>query len=235
MPDTKEILKQAKETAGQAYEKVSEQASSQIVTQKETLARGLSSVADGIKQMGASIRGTEDQTPIAGLTARYGDSLAQQVEQVANYLERKDLRELVRDVEIFARRNPAVFIGGAFALGIAAARFLKSGNPNQALMRRPRRERDGIYIPDASEGVYLPEDLSRKVGLTDTSSGTTNVGTIGSHYGSGDRQQAREHLPAIRKQAEQRPQPTEHLRMPSRQIKEANYGTTNYERRSISR
>jgi hypothetical protein len=180
MPDTKEILKQAKETAGQAYEKVSEQASSQIVTQKETLARGLSSVADGIKQMGASIRGTEDQTPIAGLTARYGDSLAQQVEQVANYLERKDLRELVRDVEIFARRNPAVFIGGAFALGIAAARFLKSGNPNQALMRRPRRERDGIYIPDASEGVYLPEDLSRKVGLTDTSSGTTNVGTIGS-------------------------------------------------------
>jgi hypothetical protein len=180
MPDTKEILKQAKETAGQAYEKVSEQASSQIVTQKETLARGLSSVADGIKQMGASIRGTEDQTPIAGLTARYGDSLAQQVEQVANYLERKDLRELVRDVEIFARRNPAVFIGGAFALGIAAARFLKSGNPNQALMRRPRRERDGIYIPDASEGVYLPEDLSRKVGLTDTSSGASNIGATGS-------------------------------------------------------
>ena len=180
MPDTKEILKQAKETAGQAYEKVSEQASSQIVTQKETLARGLSSVADGIKQMGASIRGTEDQTPIAGLTARYGDSLAQQVEQVANYLERKDLRELVRDVEIFARRNPAVFIGGAFALGIAAARFLKSGNPNQALMRRPRREREGIYIPDASEGVYLPEDLSRKVGLTDTSSGASNIGATGS-------------------------------------------------------
>ena len=178
IPDTKEIIKQAKETAGQAYEKVSEQASSQIVTQKETLARGLSSVADGIKQMGASIRGTEQQTPIAGLTARYGDSLAQQVEQIANYLERKDLRELVRDVEVFARRNPAVFIGGAFALGIAAARFLKSGNPNQALMRRPRRE--GIYIPDASEGVYLPEDLSRKVGLTDTSSGASNIGATGS-------------------------------------------------------
>lgn len=184
IPDTKEIIKQAKETAGQAYEKVSEQASSQIVTQKETLARGLSSVADGIKQMGASIRGTQEQTPIAGLTARYGDSLAQQVEQVANYLERKDLRELVRDVEVFARRNPAVFIGGAFALGIAAARFLKSGNPNQALMRRPRRQREGIYIPDASEGVYLPEDLSKKVGLTDTSSGVSNIGVTGSGSGT---------------------------------------------------
>lgn len=178
--DPKEILKQAKETAGQAYGKVSEQASSQIVTQKDNLARGLSSVADGIRQMGDNLRGGEQsQTPIAGLTAKYGDSLANQVEQVSNYLEKKDLRDLVRDVEVFARRNPAIFIGGAFALGIAAARFLKSGNPNQALMRRPRRQREGIYIPDASEGVYLPEDLSKKVGLTDTAknSGTDASGT----------------------------------------------------------
>ncbi len=166
--DTKEMLQQAKETAGQAYEKVTEQASSQIVTQKDNLARGLSSVANGIRQMGENLRGGEQQTPIAGVTAKYGDSLARQVEQVSDYLEKKDLRELVKDVEVFARRNPAVFIGGAFALGIAAARFLKSSNPNQALMRRPRREREGIYIPDRSEGAYLPEDLSKKVGLTDT-------------------------------------------------------------------
>jgi hypothetical protein len=166
--DTKEMLHQAKETAGQAYEKVTEQASSQIVTQKDNLARGLSSVADGIRQMGENLRGGEQQTPIAGITAKYGDSLARQVEQVSDYLEKKDLRELFKDVEVFARRNPAVFIGGAFALGVAAARFLKSSNPNQALMRRPRQEREGIYIPDRSEGVYLPEDLSKKVGLTDT-------------------------------------------------------------------
>jgi len=85
---------------------------------------------------------------------------------------------LMRDVEHFAHKNPAVFLGGAFALGILAARFLKSGNPNQALMRRPRREREGIYIPDKSEGVYLPEDLSKKVGLTDTAK-TSNAGVSG--------------------------------------------------------
>ncbi|HXH70984.1 MAG TPA: hypothetical protein VNI60_11700 [Pyrinomonadaceae bacterium] len=176
--DTKEMLQQAKETAGQAYEKVTEQASSQIATQKDNLARGLSSVADGIRQMGENLRGGEQQTPIAGITAKYGDSLARQVEQVSGYLEKKDFRELFKDVEVFARRNPAVFIGGAFALGIAAARFLKSSNPNQALMRRPRREREGIYIPDKSEGVYLPEDLSKKVGLTDTPK-TFNTGLSG--------------------------------------------------------
>ncbi len=168
IPAAKEILQQAKDTAGQAYEKVTEQASTQIGTQKDNLARGLSSVADGIRQMGENLRGADENTPIAGLTAKYGDSLANQVEQISNYLDKKDLRELVGDVEDFARNNPAVFIGGAFALGIVAARFLKSGNPNQALMRRPRRQRKGVYIPDESEGVYLPEDLSRKVGLTDS-------------------------------------------------------------------
>lgn len=171
----KDVIQQAKDTAGQAYEKVTEQASSQIVTQKDNLAHGLSSVADGIRQMGENLRGSDQKTPIAGLTAKYGDSLANQVEQVSKYLEKKDLRDLVKDIEVFARRNPAVFIGGAFALGIAAARFLKSGNPNQALMRRPRRQREGIYIPDKSEGVYLPKDLGKKVGLTDTPK-TSNAG-----------------------------------------------------------
>jgi hypothetical protein len=33
---------------------------------------------------------------------------------------------MVRDAERFARRNPAAFIGGAFVLGLALARFLKS-------------------------------------------------------------------------------------------------------------
>lgn len=166
--DPKELFNQAKDTAGQAYEKVSEQATSKITVQKENLAHGLTSVADGIRQMGENLRGGEQKTPIADLTAKYGDSLANQVEQISNYIEKKDLRELLKDVEVFARRNPAVFVGGAFALGVAAARFLKSSSPNQSLTRRPRREREGIYIPDKSEGVYLPEDLGKKVGLTDS-------------------------------------------------------------------
>jgi len=186
--NTKEILQQAKETAGQAYEKVTEQASSQIVAQKDNLARGLSSVAEGIRQMGENLRNGEQETPIAGLTAKYGDSLAHQVEQVSNYFEKKDVRELLKDVEVFARRNPAIFIGGAFALGVAAARFLKSGNPNQSLMRRPRQQREGFYISDKSEGVYLPEDLSKKVGLSDTgkSFGTSATGT-GDKTATGDK------------------------------------------------
>src|SRR5215208_7015077 len=47
------------------------------------------------------------------------------VGQLATQKER-DSSELVREVEDIARNRPAVFLGGAFAIGIAAARFLKS-------------------------------------------------------------------------------------------------------------
>ena len=33
---------------------------------------------------------------------------------------------MLSDVKDFARKNPAIFLGGAFAMGIVAARFLKS-------------------------------------------------------------------------------------------------------------
>jgi hypothetical protein len=175
----KDVLNQAKESTGQvasqAYGIAAEKATSKIDEQKTNLAQGLTSVADSIRKMGENLRGSE-QTGVAGVTAKYSDSIATQVEQLSGYLDRKDLRELSSDVERFARRNPAVFLGGAFALGLLAARFLKSGNPNQALMRRPRRE-EGGYLPDRSQDTNLSGNLgnqlsstgSRKDFTTDTS------------------------------------------------------------------
>ena len=155
---TKDIYKQAKETAGQAFEKVSEKAATQIDEKKVTVARGLSSVAENIRQMGDNLKGSDQETPIADVTAKYSESLAKQVEQVSNYLETKDLRDVMRDVEGFARRNPAVFLGGAFALGLLVARFLKSSSDsssssgsNENLKRQSRFKSDGLHLPDNLE------------------------------------------------------------------------------------
>lgn len=155
---TKDIYKQAKETAGQAFGKVSEKAATQIGEQKDTLARGLSGVADNIRQMGENLRGAEEKTPVADIAAKYGDSLAKQVEQVSTYLEQKDLRAVLRDVEGFARRNPAVFIGGAFALGLLAARFLKSGGNSGGLSAKNLKENSQFK----SDGLHLPKDLDKQ-------------------------------------------------------------------------
>lgn len=120
------IIDQAKDTAGQAYGVATEKATTKLEEQKATIATGLTSVADSLKQVGGTLREADDQSGITELTAKYGESLANQIEQISGYFERKDVREMIRDVESFARRNPALFIGGAFTLGLLAARFLKS-------------------------------------------------------------------------------------------------------------
>jgi ElaB/YqjD/DUF883 family membrane-anchored ribosome-binding protein len=126
----KGVLSQAKETAGQAYGLAAEKATTKLEEQKTTLAGGLTSVADSLKQVGGTLRESGEENPIAEFTAKYGDTLATQIEKIGGYFEQKDVREMVRDVESFARRNPAVFIGAAFGLGLLAARFLKS-SPKQ--------------------------------------------------------------------------------------------------------
>lgn len=140
----KDVFNQAKESTGQvasqAYGVAAKKATSVIGEQKANLTEGLSSVADSIRKMGESLRGTEQPTGVANLTAQYSDTLADKVEQISGYIDKKDLSGLVRDIRNLAHNNPALFLGGAFTLGILAARFLKSGNSNQSLMRRPQNQ-----------------------------------------------------------------------------------------------
>jgi hypothetical protein len=49
-------------------------------------------------------------------------------------------------VEDFARRNPAVFLGGAFALGLVGARFIKSSG-HRAERERWERGEVGEHRP----------------------------------------------------------------------------------------
>lgn len=125
------------QAAKDALGKVKDNAATAIDDKKANLAQGLSGVAETIRQVGDSVKPPEGEqaNKVAELTTQYTESLSQQVEKLSGYLERQDLRGLMSDLEKFARRNPAIFLGGAFALGILAARFLKSSNPNQALMR----------------------------------------------------------------------------------------------------
>jgi hypothetical protein len=137
--NVKEVLSQAKETttqaASQAFGQVQQKAGSTITEGKQTLAQGLTSFADGIRQLGDNLRNQGQQNQVVSTAANYVEPLAHQLENVAHYLERQDLRGLSRDLQGFARRNPTLFVGSAFALGLIAARFLKS-SPRQELMVR---------------------------------------------------------------------------------------------------
>lgn len=136
----KDVLNQAKEStsavASQAYGFATQKATSVIDEQKTNLTEGLSSVAETIRQVGETLRGGEQPNGVTNTAAQYSDQIAEKVEQLSGYFERKDFNGLVRDVKGLAQSNPALFLGGAFTLGILAARFIKSGNSNQSLMVR---------------------------------------------------------------------------------------------------
>lgn len=112
-----QVVGQAKHTLQQARDR----ASSSLGEGKGQLAEQVGSVAEALRRTTEHLR-SEDQQRIAGLT----ETMARQVDHVANYLRNKDARAMRQDLENLARRQPAIMLGGALVLGLIGARFLKS-------------------------------------------------------------------------------------------------------------
>lgn len=118
-----EGLDQAKHLVGQAQERATDQVRSRLDSQKHRAADSLSSVAQTLRSSGQQMNGQEG-------ISRYLTRAADEVENLAHYLEDRDVGELLGQVEDFARRQPVAFLGGAFTLGVLGARFLKSSRSN---------------------------------------------------------------------------------------------------------
>ena len=109
------------DSSGGIVNRVKESATAQLTNQKDRGTDALGSVAQAVRSSTQRLRDEQHDT-IAG----YVDKAADQIESWSRRLKEKDIDELLTDVQRLARRQPAVFIGSAFALGIVGARFLKS-------------------------------------------------------------------------------------------------------------
>jgi len=116
-----QVVEQVQDKAGQVADQARQQATTQLDTQRERVGGTLQTVADAIRQTGQQLR-DQDQ----GAIAQYADRAADQVERFYGYLGNRDVNQIVGDVERLARREPALFLGAAFAVGLIATRFLKS-------------------------------------------------------------------------------------------------------------
>jgi hypothetical protein len=106
-------------------DRVKERAAAQISTQKDRATDGLGSVAQAVRQSTQQLRDQRHET-----VASYVEQAADQIERLSRRLKEKDVGELVEDAQRLARRQPALFVGSAFALGLVGARFFKSTSPN---------------------------------------------------------------------------------------------------------
>lgn len=112
---------ESKQKAQEAAEQGRQKAEGQVAVQKERAADQLQDVSRALRRTGEQLR-EQNQSSFGG----YAEQAAGQTERLSRFLYEKRADQLVGEVEDFARNKPAVFMGGAFALGIAAARFIKS-------------------------------------------------------------------------------------------------------------
>lgn len=129
----REVGRQAREVGRQ----VERAAVSQVERGRHQVAQGVHAAAEALRLGAEQVRQREGA---AG--TQFVERLAEPVERVSNYLERHDTREIAHDLENFARRNEGLFLGGAFALGVLGARFLKASS---AQAHRARYETMDMY------------------------------------------------------------------------------------------
>jgi len=114
--------------------KARERATAQLTEQKNRAVEGIDSVTQAVRQSTQQLRDQQHET-----LAQYVERAANQVDRLAQQLRNKDVGDLFEDAQRLARRQPAVFIGSAFVLGLIGARFLKSSS------RRDDEDDEGSY------------------------------------------------------------------------------------------
>ena len=139
------VAETAKDLASQASDKV-------VSAVEEQKAAG----ADFVSGVAGSIRRAAHEFGQVPQAAQYMRLAADQIDSVSGAFRRRDLNELVSDVQGFARRQPTAFFGAAVLAGFAVVRFLKTsvgataGSPSE-------RHQGSVTGSEVTPGYHPPQ------------------------------------------------------------------------------
>ena len=106
---------------------IQQRVTSRVDEQKNRAADGLGGIADVFRSASNELR-NENET-----LASYVDTASDQMKRFADNIRQRGVADMLDDVHAFARRRPALFIGGAFLIGLGIARFLKASSDRGAM------------------------------------------------------------------------------------------------------
>jgi hypothetical protein len=121
-----ETKQKVQEAASTAQQKIGEQVRTGVETGKTRAADTIGSLAQALTQSGQQLRQQNNEAPL-----EYVERAGEQLRRASEYLRNTNVDEIVHNTENFARRQPALFLAGAFAIGLLGARFLKSSQQGQ--------------------------------------------------------------------------------------------------------
>ena len=171
------VTDEVKHVAGEVAGEAKKAAESKLGAGKDFAAEHLGSVAKALRHTGDQLRTKE-----SGVT-EYVTMAADSVDKVSHYLQTRTLSQLMGDVEGYARREPAVFLGGTFFMGLLGGRFLKSATPHVATTRNGPSKTAGNRM--AAQGNYLPlPRFEQEGGYRSEPMNARPAGSTGSPYGA---------------------------------------------------
>jgi len=189
--DASEVADHAKQALGTIKDEARQGARSQLESQRGHLTGEIKEVSRVLRDASRNLH--EEH----GTAATYVERIADQTDRLGSYLDRTSPREIADEVSRFARREPAMFIGGAFVLGIFAGRFLKSSARQEGSAYRKPSGRQRYGQPEtwreptwreparqSGERSGIAEPAGRTQSTESTDQGSASQGSAGRNQGS---------------------------------------------------
>lgn len=132
---TQELGQRTRRVAETARERIAGEVSTAAKSGAECVATGFRDVGDALSQACDTLRERND-----GRAATYVSGAADGMKRASRYFEERSPEQIARDAGGIVRRNPALVLGGLFAAGLLAGRFLRASSPDAREHRRARRE-----------------------------------------------------------------------------------------------
>lgn len=110
---------------------------------------GKQSAAQRIEGVAQALRSASSELGEGNQLSHTARSFADRIERFSRTLGEREFTDLLHEAESYARREPAIFLGGAFALGFALSRFLKASS---------ERHHAGAYASGSYGSSRLPSE-----------------------------------------------------------------------------
>ncbi|MEI4469743.1 hypothetical protein [Frigidibacter sp. MR17.24] len=138
-PDARRLAEEAREavqgTASDLRAAASARLGEAVEGAKAQAEAARGSVADDMAEAASALRRAAQDMQGGSASERSIAFLARGLADVSDGIRDRDLGQMIGEANALARRNPALFLGGAALLGFAAVRFAKAGSPAPAPMR----------------------------------------------------------------------------------------------------
>jgi ElaB/YqjD/DUF883 family membrane-anchored ribosome-binding protein len=121
---------------------------SEVDARKDTAVSQANSVSSAIQRTAGDLG--DDAPAWLKSTLQQG---AEQMQRFASSLEQKDSRQLLNDVQSFARERPGTFLAACAAAGFAAARILKAGGAQSGASSQ-----SGAQYPTSDQPAFGTSD-----------------------------------------------------------------------------